>query len=215
MCGMLSNRECREKEFAEEQQLLEAEREHKHRRLEVERTEECCKYEEENSQRFHAMAKQMELLNDMVSTVCTEKKETEPIKLKRLTDSDDIELHLTTFERMMQAYKVDGSRWALKLAPELTGQALQAYASMDPSDAECYDSGKSAILRRFNINNQTYRQRFRNLKSKAGQTQTDIAARLTDLASRWLKDCTTIDQVNDAVVKEQLITTFSEAFDNG
>ena len=106
------------------------------------------------------MAKQMELLNDMVSSFRAEKKlerETEPTKLKRLTDSDDIESYLTTSERMMQAYKVDGSGWGLKLAPELTGQALQAYASMDPSDAECYDSVKSAILRRFNINDETYR----------------------------------------------------------
>ena len=118
----------------------------------------------------------MELLNDMVSTVRAEKKlerETEPIKLKRLTDSDDIESYLTTFERMMQAYKVDGSRWALKLAPELTGQALQVYASMDPSDAECYDSVKSAILRRFNINDETYRQRFRKKSKIQGRTDTN------------------------------------------
>ena len=97
----------------------------------------------------------MELHNDMVSTVRTDKKleqETEPIKLKCLTDSDDIESYCTTCKQMMQAYKMDESNWALRFAPELTGLALQTYSSMDPSDAECYNSMKSPILCRFNTN---------------------------------------------------------------
>ena len=67
------------------------------------------------------------------------------MKVMRLTDTDDIESYLTTFERLMKAYEVDKERWTFKLAPQLTGQAL-----LDPSDAECYATVKAAILRRYN-----------------------------------------------------------------
>lgn len=53
-------------------------------------------------------------------------------------------------------------------------------------------------------------KRFRNFKYKPGKTPTEIATRLTDLAGRWLKDCTTVEEVKDAVVKEQLLATLPE-----
>ena len=40
------------------------------------------------------------------------------MKLTRLTDADDTESYLTTFERLMKAYEVDKVRWAFKLAPQ-------------------------------------------------------------------------------------------------
>ena len=39
------------------------------------------------------------------------------VKLTKLTDSDDNESYLTTFERMMAAYSILYSQWAFKLAP--------------------------------------------------------------------------------------------------
>ena len=104
----------------------------------------------------------------------------------------------------------DRTRWAFKLAPQLTGRAQQAYAALDPSNAECYNMVKVAILRCYNINDETYCQRFRTLKFKAGKTPTEIAMRLTDLAGRWLKHCHTVEEVKDTVVKEQLLITFPE-----
>lgn len=52
------------------------------------------------------------------------------IKLVKLSEQDDIEAYLTTFERVMRAYEVKEERWAVKLAPQLTGKAQQAYAAM-------------------------------------------------------------------------------------
>ena len=105
------------------------------------------------------------------------------------------------------AYEVDEARWAFKLAPQLTGRAQQAYAALDPSDAECYTTVKAAILRRYNINDEMYRQRFRSFRYKPGKTPTEMAKRLTDLAGRWFKDCDTVEKVKDAAVKEQLLAT--------
>ena len=161
-----------------------------------------------------AMSKQMELLERMLDDVARrdakKKTDKDAVDLTRLTDKDDVESYLTTFERMMTAYEIDASRWVFKLAPQLTGKAQEAYAALTPDEAQSYPAVKAAILRRYNINEETYRKRFRSLKPLAGQTPTELATRLADLANKWLKDCKTVDDVKDAVVKEQLLQTLPE-----
>ena len=39
------------------------------------------------------------------------------VQLVRLTENDEIETYLTTFERVMEAYEVDKSRWAFNPVP--------------------------------------------------------------------------------------------------
>ena len=69
------------------------------------------------------------------------------MKLTRLSDSDNIEAYLTTFERIMEAHEVSRDRWSFKLAPQLTGKAQEAYAALPPHDARSYEAVKVAILR--------------------------------------------------------------------
>ena len=88
----------------------------------------------------------------------------EEMKLTRLTEKDDIEAYLTTFERMMEVYGIGKEKWAYKLAPQLTGKAQQAYAAMQPEEAGDYEKLKSVVLRRYYINEETYCQRFRTSK---------------------------------------------------
>ena len=45
------------------------------------------------------------------------------VKVAKLTDKDDIEAYLATFERTMAAYEVSKQRWVYKLAPQLSGEA--------------------------------------------------------------------------------------------
>ena len=45
------------------------------------------------------------------------------LKLTKLSEQDDIEAYLTTYERMMVIYEVPEERWAVRLAPLLTGKA--------------------------------------------------------------------------------------------
>ena len=85
-------------------------------------------------------------------------RENEGPKLAKLTDSDDIESFLTTFERIMQAFEVAKKRRSYKLA--LSGKAQQAYAAMERHKADDYEEVKKAILQRYNITEETYRQRF-------------------------------------------------------
>ena len=108
------------------------------------------------------------------------------LKLTRLGESDDIEAFLTTIECMMIAYGVDTAQWVYRLAPEHMGKAQQAYAAMPTEDAGLYDDVKAAVLRRYNINAETYRQRFREARLKEGETNRELATWLLDLATRLL-----------------------------
>ena len=78
--------------------------------------------------------------------------------LTRFVESEDIEAFLTTFERLMSVYR---GGWVPKLAPQLSGRAQQAYTAMNSDEAMVYSEVKKTILRRYDINEETYRQRFR------------------------------------------------------
>ena len=100
------------------------------------------------------MRQQMQLLREMVEgsrrrddVPARMTSENDKVKLSKLSESDDVEAYLTTFERVMVVYEVDRARWAFKLAPQLTGKAQQAYAAMSTEDAGDYDKVKAAILK--------------------------------------------------------------------
>ena len=105
----------------------------------------------------------------------------------------------------MRAYEVKENRWAVKLAPQLTGKAQQAYAAMRAEDAGTYQLLKEAILRRYDILDETYRQRFRETVKKEDETVSELAVRLDDLLQKWTKDCKTVAEVRDLMVREQLL----------
>ena len=134
----------REREIAEERERQEREREEERKRSDAQR--------EESERRIAEMNKQMERLQQMfteqsVATASARgRSTTETVKLTRLTDSDDIESYLTTFERVMAANEVNRERWSYQLAPYLTGKAQQAYAALPPDEAKTYATVKEAIL---------------------------------------------------------------------
>ena len=77
------------------------------------------------------------------------------MRLTKLSEADDVEAYLTTFEQMMMAFKVQKAWWVFRLAPYLTGKTQQAYAAMAVEDAGEYEYLKAVILKRYNIN-ETY-----------------------------------------------------------
>ena len=118
-----------------------------------------------------------------------------------------IEAFLTTFEKMMAAYEVPMERWAFVLAPQLTGKAQKAYAAMSEADAGKYQKLREAILLRYDINSETYHQRFRQARTKTDESPRQLATRLQDLAQNLLKDCGTVEAMFETVVLEQLLNT--------
>lgn len=78
------------------------------------------------------------------------------VKLVPLSEKDDVEAYVVTFERIMEAHKVDKDRWAHYLAPQLTGRAQLAFAALPTADSGKYESIKAAILQRYDINEEAY-----------------------------------------------------------
>ena len=111
------------------------------------------------------------------------------MKVAKLTDEDDIEAYLTWFERLMRAYEIREERWAFKLASQLTGKVQKVYAAMAAEEAGDYKLLRKAILRRYDVNEETYRRRFRALKKKSNETNWELVARLEDLATKWTQEC--------------------------
>ena len=74
--------------------------------------------------------------------------------------------------------------WAFKLAPQLTGKAQQAYPAMAAEEAGDYDRVKTAILRWFNINAETYCQQFCAATKHGEESHRELLVRLQDLAQK-------------------------------
>ena len=211
---LLEDRKSREAQFEEERQrqqrVAQEERLRQQRVVEEERLWQQRVVEEEKA----LMREQMEMLTRLVgesrqveetrTNVSQGSKEGEA-KLVKLTVQDDIESYLITFERVMRAYEEKENRWAVKLAPQLTGKAQQAYAAMRAEDAGTYQLLKEAILRRYDISDETYRKRFRETVKKEDETVSELAVRLDDLLQKWTKDCKTVAEVRDLMVREQLL----------
>ena len=191
---LLEDRRKRDEELAEERQRREAEaKRHK-----------------------SEMQEQMEMIKRLVesarppvgesSTATGDGHRTprDKLVLTKFEEGEDVEAYLTAFERVMTVYSIDRLRWAIKLAPQLSGRALQAYAALNADMAGNYQEVNKAILHRYDIGDETYRQRFRTARRKDNEAYVELATRLLDLAKKWLTDCDTADKVIEKLVLEQL-----------
>ena len=105
--------------------------------------------------------------------------------LQKLVSSDNVEHFLATFERIATQQKWSKEVWATQVAGLLTGKAMAAYAILTPGDAVAYDKVKEAILRRYEINKETYCQRFRQDRKKGEESYQEYADHLGDHFVRW------------------------------
>ncbi|XP_071941924.1 uncharacterized protein [Antedon mediterranea] len=128
------------------------------------------------------------------------------VQIAKLSDSDDIENYLTTFERIAKTYEWRKEHWVVKLIPHLTGKARAAYASLPVTESNQYDIVKKAILQRYDITEETYRQRFRSIKKKSEESYREMYVRLKDLFTKWARPADkSKDNLAEIVILEQLI----------
>jgi predicted aspartyl protease len=164
-------------------------------------------------ERMDAMQAHVEALTKVVEAKSKEESskvnELGSIKLVPLSEKDDIEAYLVTFERIMEAHKVAKERWSHYLAPQLTGKAQLAFAALPSSDSGSYDRIKVVILQRYDINDEAYRRRFRSAARKNGETNRELAVRLMDCQGKWLRECKSMEEVMEAIGREQFLNCLS------
>lgn len=95
----------------------------------------------------------------------------------------------------MAMFGVEQTRWAYMLAPQLTGRAQKAFAAMGEDQAGNYDALKTAILKRYNVNEEAYRQRLRGVVRRSDESYRELATRVRELTQKWLAEYKTIDEV--------------------
>lgn len=101
---------------------------------------------------------------------------------------------MKTFERIMGSYEIPKEYWSFKLAPQLIGKAQQAYAAMSADESGRYDNLKVAILTQFGINEESYKQRFRQARRQQDETNKEFGIRLMDLVQKWMLECKDIQE---------------------
>lgn len=130
---------------------------------------------------------------------------TEP-RLPVLQQGEDIENFLRRFERLARTWRWPEDEWSYHLVPLLSGQALEAYLAMDEDQAEVYNDLKEALLEKFNISPETYRQRFRATSTPAGESPTETYNRLRNLYRRWVRpELRTKEEIGETIVLEQFL----------
>ena len=96
--------------------------------------EEATRRQRETKDQLKLFQYLIEGIDKQATAAATCEEKNRDVKVENLTDDDDIEAYLTTFERLMVAYKIPQRRWAFKLASQLVGKAQQAYAAMSTED---------------------------------------------------------------------------------
>ena len=208
MAQLLEDRRRREEEITSERERWEAEIAAERERREEDRQQR----EREVKLQMDAMQAHMERLMKVVEDSKTTPAaksvgELSGAKLVPLSEKDDIEAYLVTFERIMEAHKVEKGRWAHYWAPQLTGRAQLAFAALPTTESGKYESIKAAILQQYDINEEAYRRRFRTAVRAAGETNREYAVKLMDLQKKWLKEYTTVEGILEAVGLEQFLNS--------
>ncbi|KAL2099459.1 hypothetical protein ACEWY4_005939 [Coilia grayii] len=128
----------------------------------------------------------------------------------KLEEGDDVEQYLTTFERLATAYRCPPADWAIFLVPYLTGRARAAYVAKDPYDAVDYYKVKNAILAKYEISAEVYRQIFRDPHIQAGETPREFYNRLKDLYQKWMRPAEkTVEEIGETLILEQFLRSLS------
>jgi len=109
------------------------------------------------------MQQMQEHMQALMNVAATKEKATRPrnlleVKFVPFSAKDDIAAYLVTFKRIKQAHKINKDRWPFHLAPQLTGKAQLAYAAVSSTEVGDYRTIKTAILARYDINFEAYRQ---------------------------------------------------------
>lgn len=131
-------------------------------------------------------------------------------KLQKLTEEDDIEHFLITFERIAKACRWPRADWSFHLIPLLTGKARGAYVHMDVGDSEDYNKVKAAILMKYDVTSESYRLKFRCQDVIPGESPKELYVRLKELYQKWITpEDKTVEEVSEAIILEQYLRMVS------
>jgi len=166
-------------------------------------------YDQQRQQQQQIQDQQKLVLGLLEKTKVDESKpKVPPPTLQKMTDKENIENYLDMFENVATQQSWPRSVWPTQLAGLLTGKALAAYAGLPREVSNNYDAVKAAILRRYDVNAETYRQRFRNTRRRGFETYKEMADRSQDLYNKW-KEASSIS-TDEMILIEHFMQSVTE-----
>ena len=204
--------EKKEKEHLEKEERKERERQEREDKLERERIEreekkkanferdeiaherECKIRQQElaNKNKLELLEKEIELEKIKKHE---EKLKSDPsikpkIKVPKLPpfdqEKDDMDAYLKRFGRYEESLKWSQEEWAVNLSALLRCKALEVYSRLSREAAGNYEALKEALLRRFQLTQEGFRQKFRACQPETGESAPQFAIRLDNYLMRWI-----------------------------
>ncbi len=126
---------------------------------------------------------------------------------------DDLDSYLFRFERYATIQKWKKIDWAIYLSALLKGKALEVYSRLPIGEAHDYDKLKLALLKRFQLTEDGFKDRFRSTKPTQGESPEQFLTRLGNYFLRWIemaKVKRTYEGLFELMVREQYISTCSK-----
>ena len=134
-------------------------------------------------------------------------------RMPPLSAQDDLDAYLLRFKRFARAKAWPESDYATNLSLCLTGKAFEIYSRLSPEDSLEYKKLKGALLQRFQLTEEGFRNKFRYGKPKEGETTMQFLARIDNYLKSWVnlaKIENIFEGVCDLLLREQLLNTSSK-----
>nr|XP_020633830.1 uncharacterized protein LOC110070487 [Pogona vitticeps] len=121
---------------------------------------------------------------------------------------DDAKAFLASFEQVAKACRWPIGEWVARLLPALSGEAEEAFRSLDAQDKEDYGKVKAAILRGDALRMEKQRQHFRHFSCQVVEDPRKIHCHLQELCHRWLRpERRSKEQILELLILEQFLAS--------
>ena len=121
----------------------------------------------------------------------------------------DMDAYLLRFERFAIGQSWSRDSWSSNLSALLTGKALEVYSRLSDDDAEDYEKLKLALLKRYQLNDEGFRVKFRSSTISPGESSSQFIERLRNYLKRWV-ELNNTDKTYDGIdllVREQFLNS--------
>ncbi|XP_048345069.1 zinc finger protein 397-like [Sphaerodactylus townsendi] len=138
-----------------------------------------------------------------------------PKLLREPTPWEDTKAFLSSFEQVAEACRWPKDEWVTRLLPALSGEAEQAFSTLEPRDREDYGKVKVTILRWDILTRERWRQHFRHFCYQEAEGPRGLYHRLQELCHQWLKvERHSKEQIMELLILEQLLTVLPPDIQN-
>jgi len=121
---------------------------------------------------------------------------------------NDMDAYLHRFEVYAQSQDWKNDQWAVYLSALLKGRALEVYSRLPVREAQNYDVLKEALLKRFNLTEDGFKQKFKTAKPEINEAPSQFIARLESYLMRWI-DLANVEKefegLKNLMVREQYL----------